>query len=89
MTSQHKRLFHESFISFKRFMIKKKMWRKYKRQVFKHYGWISIENMFADNRIFPTEYLIFPILIYVDKSTDWGKLSSQWLARYYKIEEYL
>lgn len=88
MTQQHKILYHDSFSSFRQFMIRKKLWKRFKRQIFRHYGWINVENMLADNRVFPSEYLIMPILIYVDKSTDWGKLSMEWVACYYKIEEF-
>lgn len=87
MTKQHKMLFKSSFHEFKKFMIRKKMWRKFKRQIFIHYGWINVENLLADNRVMPDEFLIMPILIYADKSNDWGKLSTQWLDCYYKLEE--
>lgn len=87
LSKAQKRLFKSSFNDFKMFMISEGIWRKFKRQIFKYYGHINVENMFAENNIMPPEYLNMPILIYVDKSTDWGKYSIRWQAAYYKFEE--
>ena len=40
-----KQLFKQSFQDFKKFMQSEGIWKTFKWEIFKRYGWINIENM--------------------------------------------
>lgn len=87
LSKAQKRLFKQSFQDFKKFMQSEGIWKIFKWEIFKRYGWINVENMLSDNNIMPPEYLNYPVLIHANKSIDWGKYSVRWQTIYYKVED--